>query len=475
MKTKKFRNPIVIGLVIGVIFTVSFQQCDTPETQSYNKTPNQTERKLASEELAQVRAVPAGMDPREFSVLLYRRLVGVAVSYDSNIISTMATKVQAGDIEGASVDAINDNTETFLAVTVKNLAAKKLKRSRAEPLNDYIATIIGVVKDQRDARELLLGDYIYRSNSTLASIPSNPVTDFLNSNAHYVGLENTINREAALGTRAVTYSNTLVRQRQSIRDTQGAAIDHPEPAGLITTRAFMIDTVNAGTNRAPIEKSLLQFTCASSEDWKDISAPDAYVGYDIDRFPDGVNSNYTGNCKGCHSVLDSLRPAFAKYDLSLTTPFVKHADIFGDANRLTTAPFAGVGDANFAASRATAGGPAIRIAQKMNHNVVYPYGHRVLDEKFDNQGIYGTNADWFGWNGPTRGEGIQDYARMIASSDAFSRCLVMNVYESVCERPYSEISRGDADDLAFQFRSSGYNIRKIFEKVASVPSCIGWE
>ena len=81
----------------------------------------------------------------------------------------------------------------------------------------------------------------------------------------------------------------------------------------------------AGTNRRLVEYSFREFTCMPIDKWADASGPDTYIGRDVDRFPGGVHQKFTTTCRACHSGMDSLRGAFARYTFSGLTYKISQA------------------------------------------------------------------------------------------------------------------------------------------------------
>ena len=111
---------------------------------------------------------------------LHDRIAGVPP--DDDTLVDMASDIQAG----RALDAALTATEApeFYNVTLKNFAAPWTNRERSVfvPLNDYIATVIGIVRDEIDFREVLSGDILYLGFGS--GIP--PYSNF--DNAHYQAL-----------------------------------------------------------------------------------------------------------------------------------------------------------------------------------------------------------------------------------------------------------------------------------------------
>jgi len=136
---------------------------------------------------------------------MHDRLTGVpptssTVPADS-VLDAMAGHIQAGNPEVAARLVMETNPNNVLdvnGVTVDNSKSKKafystslknfvtpwtnIEESAHEPLNDYTATVIGIIRDGLPFTEVLYGDYIYIGVGGTYS----PV-----NNTHYENLENT--------------------------------------------------------------------------------------------------------------------------------------------------------------------------------------------------------------------------------------------------------------------------------------------
>src|SRR4051812_20918712 len=102
-------------------------------------------------------AVPAFGTTLEQAKRIYDRLTGTPV-VDATMLNNMKTLLDGGDGVGAALLAIDDpNTAVFYNATLKNWAAPWTNRDddKFAPLNDYVATIIGVVRDEHDYRRIL--------------------------------------------------------------------------------------------------------------------------------------------------------------------------------------------------------------------------------------------------------------------------------------------------------------------------------
>ena len=110
--------------------------------------------------------------PAERAKFIHDRLAGVppvpspAATQAEPLLVQMSSLVAAGNVEAAALLATR--TETFYAVTLKTMAAPWTNREQTPfvPLDDYLATFIGVVRDDLDLRRLLWDDIVYVGNAT---------------------------------------------------------------------------------------------------------------------------------------------------------------------------------------------------------------------------------------------------------------------------------------------------------------------
>ena len=140
--------------------------------------------------------------------------------------------------EMAGKDAITsalDATENpaFYDVTLKNFAAPWTNEAMSSfvPLNDYTATVIGAVRDNRDFRSILFGDYLYTGGSGLG-LPAYSNTN----NAHYEQLEKS----------GVSLKDNL----QYVMQSAVNGLPPEATAGIMTSRAASQAYFSGGTNRA---------------------------------------------------------------------------------------------------------------------------------------------------------------------------------------------------------------------------------
>jgi len=90
---------------------------------------------------------------------IHDRLAGVPPS--NTVLDEMETAIMAGDAAGAAQMAMDNSS--FYNVTLKNFAAPWTNEAQTlfVPLNDYTATVIGMVRDDVPFNQLLSADLVY--------------------------------------------------------------------------------------------------------------------------------------------------------------------------------------------------------------------------------------------------------------------------------------------------------------------------
>lgn len=304
----------------------------------------------------------------------------------------------------------------FYSLRVRNFAAPMTNRDEnpAETLNDMQALIIGTVRDDLDARLLLTGNFRYQGYNDLGLPPVS-----MASNAHFEEFEK----------RGYDFWSHLSRTKEQWPGQSNVS-------GSFTTRAWAVAHYNAGTNRRAFEYAMQVFLCATKEQWKDYGLPDPFVRRDVDRNSGGNPLTYQTLCRNCHSIMDGMGGAFANYD-------------FKDGSLVF------LND----------------IAPKINQNgQVWPDGYITVDSAWVNYATQHHNES-FGWRGPLSGNGLREFATMIANSKGFSQCMTKKVFKEVCRRPITEADMPAIVSLADGFENDGYRFKSLFAHVATDPIC----
>ncbi len=123
----------------------------------------------------------AQADSTDQAKRIHDRIAGVPP--DAATLASMRDDIDSGNALDAALQATT--SPSFYNVTLKNFAAPWTNRDASifVPLDDYIATVIGMVRDDVDFREVLHSDIIYTGSG--AGIPAYSNS----SNAHYEALE----------------------------------------------------------------------------------------------------------------------------------------------------------------------------------------------------------------------------------------------------------------------------------------------
>ena len=387
---------------------------------------------------------------------IYQRLTGVKTPLYDPILADMEKKLLQNDSIGAAALATDD--PRFYNITVRDFASKMSNRSETinVPLNDFTATVIGAVRDELNAQRLLWDDITYVADPTKAAVPATLITDILRSNNHYEALDNL----------RVDISKVLKLSSQKIF-TGKSAVAMPTPAGLLTSRAWLSAHAVAGTNRRLVEFTFREFLCTPLEKVADSTGPDNVIGRDIDRFPGGSHTKFTTTCRACHTIMDSLRPAFSY--LTYNSDYVMHSYTSPNVKKIEDE------NAGLGMFKSTDAG-ATYVHDKLNHNqTVFPGGRITIDDNWTNNAIYGANLPYFNWK-RISGKGIQEYGKMMSESKQFPLCMASRVYTSVCKRAPTSSEDALIAAAANEFATTrNYNLKFLFQKIVTSKECLGGE
>src|ERR1700756_2435887 len=203
--------------------------------------------------------------PRDQAKRIYERIAGVPPA--ASVLDQMAAMTATGNLTGAA--AIATDAPTFYGVTLKNLVTPWTNRDQTvfAPLNDYTATVIGMVRDDVPFNTVLSADVLYTSNASGLPAPSAA------SNDHYAMAE----------TNGVDLKSTLVATTQSA--TYGLPVE--ATAGVWTTRAGSAAFFIMGTNRAQFRFTMINYLCHDMETVMDTTRPTDRIRQDVARSPGG--------------------------------------------------------------------------------------------------------------------------------------------------------------------------------------------
>jgi len=375
-------------------------------------------------------ALQAGDLERRQAKRIHDRLTGVPATNAD--IDQLEIEL-AGDSSGKSAAQwVLDNAthkDAFYNVTVKNFAAPWTNEEQDVfvPLNDYTATVIGMVRDGEDFRQVLHGDIIYTD-----STPSNYSNT---SNTYYENME--------------SQNLSAVLQKQTQSTVTGLASN--ATAGIMTTRAAAKSFFVDGTNRAMFRFTLINHMCTDLEPLKDVSRTPDKVRQDVTRSPGGDSRIYLNNCVGCHAGMDGMMGAFAYYEYSYT-------------NDKET------GSLDYSA-------PTVQDKHLINPDNFKP-GFITTDDSWVNYWRNGQNS-LLGWGhagevldskGNATGNGAKTLGIEMANTSAFAQCQVDKAFKAICLRDPNDYAadRTVRDNIVSNFRGAyNYDMREVFTDVAA--------
>lgn len=364
---------------------------------------------------------------------IHDRLAGVPPTEE--VLLLMQADIDGGDMIAAANRAMEN--DSFYNVTIKNWAAPWTNRDFDVfvPLNDYIATVIGIVRDSDsiDYREVLYGDHLYVGDASLG-LPAYSNS----SNAHYEALED----------QNISLKDNLVHQSQA--SVTGLPSD--ATAGVITSRAAAKAFFIAGTNRAQFRFTLVNHLCMDLEQVHDVTRVPDRIRQDVSRSPGGDSRVFLNTCIGCHSGMDPLTQALAYYDYS----YNEEGDPLGENGQI---------EYNVADDPETGS----RVQPKyFNNDATFPPGYRTPNDDWANYWRQGQNAV-LGWDEslPGEGSGARTMLQELAHSEAFAACAVRKVFKAVCLRdPHSEADLSQLSNMQSDFVVGGHNIKDVFAESA---------
>lgn len=119
---------------------------------------------------------------REQALRIHSRVAGVPPS--EAVLLEMTDLIADGDVAGAVRLAMEN--DGFYRATLKTMVTPWTNRDQTPfaPLNDYTATVMGLVRDERDFRTLLYDDVLYTGADNLGLPPYST-----HNNDHYEALE----------------------------------------------------------------------------------------------------------------------------------------------------------------------------------------------------------------------------------------------------------------------------------------------
>lgn len=395
-------------------------------------------------------SAPVQADVRDQAKRVYDRIAGVPPSETEldNMAAELGGSPSEDDFIAAAIKYPMNN-KYFYNATLKNWITPWTNEQQTvfAPLNDFTATAIGLIADQNKGpggaadgdhlsfRDILSADIIYVARD------AEGLTSYSNSNnTHYQELEDS---SAAL--------HEVLERR-----TQSSVTGLPEEAtaGVMTTRAAAHAFFVAGTNRAMLRFTLMNFLCNDLEQFKDNTRPTDRIRQDVTRSPGGDSRIYLNSCVGCHSGMDPLAQAFAYYEWT--------GEEGTDEGELeytpdTTQPKYHINSGNF------------------------KWGYSTPNDTWTNYWRKGPNSLWVGWpvlagSGYVTteedqlyatGEGASSLGEELAGTRLFAQCQSRKIFKNVCLRePGNTDDHNVIDDMISDFDSNNGSIKRLFGKAA---------
>jgi hypothetical protein len=383
----------------------------------------------------------AGDLERRQAKRIHDRLTGVPAT--NATIDAMETALGT-DSSGKSAAAIAILNPSFYNVTLKNFATPWSNEEQTvfAALNDYTATVIGMIRDDIDFRDVLYGDILYTGNNTPAYANDN--------NDHYEALEN-------LGPVLGNLANTGILQARIQSNVTG--LTNAATAGVITSRAAAKSFFSDGTNRAMFRFTLINHLCTDLEPLKDISRTPDRIRQDVSRSPGGDSRLFLNSCVGCHAGMDAMAGAYAYYEYEYTNNI--------ETGQLSYTPGSVQGKHlinpdNFKPGRIMTDDSWVNYWRKGQNGVLavrsgssvsgWTHTGEVLDDK-----------------GNAVGNGAKSLGIELANSKAFAQCQVDKVFKSVCFRDpnHKAADRATRNTVVDTFVAGGYKMKQVFGDVAA--------
>lgn len=375
--------------------------------------------------LVLVVAAVSAADTPDRAKRMFDRLVGVPPTPGqlAQMVAIMGDSPSQAQLEQAAQYAIAQ--PAFYNVSLVDFVTPwtNVERTVFADLNDYTATVVGMIRDQVPFDQVLSADLLYVAAPQLGLTPYSQ-TD----NQHYLEIQ-------SMGL-DLSDPDVLVPETQS--EQPGAQVGPADAAGVVTTRAAAQAFFSAGTNRRMWRFTAINFLCRDMEALKDVTRPTDGIRQDVTRSPGGDSEIFHTQCVGCHAGMDPLTGAYAYFEWD------------ADAGRLVRTPG--------------------QVQGKYAINTgVFPGGHITTDNHWKNLWRVGQNSA-LGWSEDLPGEGFgaQSLGVEVTHSRAFAECQVQKVFQHVCFRPPQTTADADAiRTIATNFEQNGtYDMKQVFAQVA---------
>jgi len=348
-----------------------------------------------------------------------------ASPFSESVLSFMAAKISNGNVVGAAMEAMDN--PGFYNIFLKNYVTPWTNKDQSvfTPLNDYTATVIGIIRDDLSFKEILTGDIVYVG--TLNNQTPYSHTD----NLHYEELEES-------GVNLGSMANLVSTAQSGLADSQ---LSSDQTAGILTSRAAGAAFLNAGTNRSMWEFTAKNHLCREMGDLNDVSRTPDRVRQDVTRSPGGDSTIFLNSCVGCHAGMDPLVQAFAYYEWDQDLQRVVYTD-------------------------------GVVQAKYLINNTTFPLGYVTTNDNWSNYWRDGKNSA-LGWRGSnSSGSGVKSLGEEVASSRAFSTCQVQKAFKEICFRaPANPTERAEVERITDTFEANNYSMKRVFAEVAGY--CMG--
>ncbi len=370
---------------------------------------------LCASTLTLLSATASAQITRDQAKRIYDRIAGVPAT-DAELTTMAAGTASAAALLATKVPSFYNNT-------IRNLATPWTNRDQTvfAPLNDYTATVIGMVRDNVPFNTLLSADIIYTADAG-AGVPA-----YSNSNNDMY---------EALDTDGADLSVHLQQKVQSAV----TGLPTAATAGVLTTRAAAYAFFMDGTNRRMYRFTMMNHLCADLQTIPDITRPPDRIRQDVTRSPGGDSGLFLNNCIECHSSMDPMAQAFAYYNYSY----------------------------NVASDPTGAAGSIVYTAGQVQpkyfiNNTNFPQGFVTPDDSWANRMRGGVNS-LLGWDATQSGSGngAKSLGTELEGSTAFASCQVSRVFKYVCLRAPGAADASQVSTMTASFKSGGYSLRQVF-------------
>lgn len=364
---------------------------------------------------------------RDQAKRMYDRIAGVPpTESELTEMVSYASGASFTDQEARDAAQVALSSSGFYNVTLKNMVTPWTNEEQTmfADLNDFTATVIGLVRDGDDFRKVLYDNVLYVGVSGGLPAYSN------DSNDHYAALEDS---GADLGSDAVLQRTT----QSSVTGLAAGAT-----AGVLTTRAAAKAYFVAGTNRAMFRFTMMNFLCRDLEQVQDTTRTPDRIRQDVSRSPGGDSRIFLNRCVGCHAGMDPLAQAFAYYN------------------------WTGEEGTEEGSLEYTAG--AVQPKYHINADN-FRYGYQTPNDNWTNYWREGPNSA-LGWDSglPGSGSGAKSMGMELAHSEAFAECQVKQVFQTVClHEPTTSADHAQVSSMVTNLEASNYNLQTAFTDAAA--------